>query len=94
MAQSLLAGVPLIAVPGTVEQYMVARRVHELGAGELIGHDRSPDSFTTAINNVLRSDTYRAAARHFAHKYSDYDTHTVVRRAVATAEGILGKRLH
>lgn len=94
VAQSLLTGVPLVLVPGTVEQYLVARRVHDLGAGELIGRERTRDTFTAVIHDVLRKTTYRDAARRFAEKYSGYDTQAIVRRAAGIAEGIVGTRLH
>ncbi|GAA1480534.1 hypothetical protein GCM10009624_09740 [Gordonia sinesedis] len=62
LAKSLLAGVPVVTVPGGGDQWELANRVVRQGSGLLV---RPVDeaSLATAIAAVLDDPSYRAAAR-------------------------------
>jgi UDP:flavonoid glycosyltransferase YjiC (YdhE family) len=62
LAKTLLAGVPLVAVPGGGDQWELANRVQRQGSGRLI-RPLSADALVGAVNEVLSSPGYREAAR-------------------------------
>lgn len=65
VAKSLLAGLPLVVVPGGGDQWEIANRVVRQGAGRLI-RPLTPAALTEAVSEVLASPSYRAAARRAA----------------------------
>lgn len=62
VAKTLLAGVPLVAVPGGGDQWEMANRVVRQGSGRLI-RPLTADALVAAANDVLSSPRYRAAAQ-------------------------------
>jgi UDP:flavonoid glycosyltransferase YjiC (YdhE family) len=81
IASSLLAGVPLLVVPQTVEQYGGARLVERLGAGICLAFDRDEPRAAAALRQLLTDRRYRDAARRFAAEHADFDGATAARRA-------------
>jgi UDP:flavonoid glycosyltransferase YjiC (YdhE family) len=84
LTQSLLAGVPLLMVPNTSEQYLGTKRVEALSAGIVIGKDRSPAVFSSALARLNESPEFSSAASAFAQAHADFDSETA-RRKVADA---------
>ncbi|MDD4867904.1 MAG: glycosyltransferase [Mycobacterium sp.] len=62
VAKALLAGVPLVVVPGGGDQWEMANRVVRQGSGRLI-RPLTPGSLVAAVNEVLSSPVYREAAQ-------------------------------
>jgi UDP:flavonoid glycosyltransferase YjiC (YdhE family) len=62
VAKTLLAGVPLVLVPGGGDQWEIANRVVRQGSGELI-RPLGADALVGAVGRVLSSPRYREAAR-------------------------------
>ena len=62
VAKTLLAGVPLVVVPGGGDQWEIANRVMRQGSARLI-RPLTADALVTAANEVLSSPRYREAAR-------------------------------
>lgn len=62
VAKTLLAGVPLVVVPGGGDQWEMANRVVRQGSARLI-RPLTADALVTAANDVLSSPGYREAAR-------------------------------
>lgn len=88
-AQSLLAGVPVLLVPGTTEQYLLAQRVAEMGSGQIVGQKRNAQDFTRALTDVLSQQGYRRSAAVFSKRYSGFSAGTVARQAVEMIESIV-----
>ncbi len=61
VAKTLLAGVPLVVVPGGGDQWEMANRVVRQGSARLI-RPLSADALVAAVNEVLSSPGYREAA--------------------------------
>ncbi|OBK16561.1 glycosyltransferase [Mycobacterium asiaticum] len=65
VAKTLLAGVPMVVVPGGGDQWEMANRVVRQGSGRLI-RPLTADALVAAVGVVLASPGYRAAARRAA----------------------------
>jgi UDP:flavonoid glycosyltransferase YjiC (YdhE family) len=62
VAKALLAGVPLVVVPGGGDQWEIANRVARQGSGRLI-RPFTADALVAAVDEVLSAPGYRQAAR-------------------------------
>jgi len=64
VSEGLFYGVPLVVVPQMSEQYIVGRRVEELGAGVFMTPEAvTADSLHHAVARLLLDDTFSTAAR-------------------------------
>ncbi|HEU4653040.1 MAG TPA: nucleotide disphospho-sugar-binding domain-containing protein [Steroidobacteraceae bacterium] len=78
VAQSLLAGVPMLLVTRVPEQVMNSERVVALGAGISITRAASVNVFASALRELIENRAYSDAAQRFA------QTHTLWRPSTAT----------
>ncbi|KUI24248.1 glycosyl transferase [Mycobacterium sp. IS-1742] len=62
VAKTLLAGVPMVVVPGGGDQWEIANRVVRQGSARLV-RPLSGDALATAVRGVLADPGHRAAAR-------------------------------
>jgi UDP:flavonoid glycosyltransferase YjiC (YdhE family) len=62
VAKTLLAGVPLVVVPGGGDQWEIANRVLRQGSARLI-RPLTADALVAVVNEVLSSPRYREAAQ-------------------------------
>ncbi|AKS34771.1 glycosyltransferase [Mycolicibacterium goodii] len=62
VSKTLLAGVPMVVVPGGGDQWEIANRVVRQGSARLV-RPLTADALTAAVGEVLGSPGYRAAAR-------------------------------
>jgi UDP:flavonoid glycosyltransferase YjiC (YdhE family) len=62
VAKALLAGVPMVVVPGGGDQWEIANRVVRQGSGRLV-RPLTAGSLTAAVDDVLSSPGYRERAR-------------------------------
>jgi UDP:flavonoid glycosyltransferase YjiC (YdhE family) len=62
VSKTLLAGVPLVAVPGGGDQWEIANRVVRQGSAKLV-RPLTAEGLATAVTEVLSSPGYREAAR-------------------------------
>jgi UDP:flavonoid glycosyltransferase YjiC (YdhE family) len=62
VSKTLLAGVPMVVVPGGGDQWEIANRVVRQGSAQLV-RPLSGAALTTAVGTVLGSPSYRAAAQ-------------------------------
>jgi UDP:flavonoid glycosyltransferase YjiC (YdhE family) len=62
VAKSLLAGVPMVVVPGGGDQWEIANRVVRQGSAQLV-RPLTVDALAAAVREVLGSPRYREAAR-------------------------------
>lgn len=81
-AETLLSGTPMLISPRYVEQYLTGRRVEQLGAGMLLGSNRSVEAISEKLNGLLENPRYSVNAKRFAAKYADYRPEQAVRRIV------------
>lgn len=80
VSKTLLAGVPLVVVPGGGDQWEIANRVVRQGSGELI-RPATADALVSAVERVLSTPSYREAARRAGDSGADVADPVVVCRA-------------
>ena len=80
VSKTLLAGVPLVAVPGGGDQWEIANRVVRQGSGELI-RPLTAEALAAAVAQVLSTPDYRAAARRAGDSAADVTDPVAVCRA-------------
>lgn len=83
VAKTLLAGVPLVVVPGGGDQWEMANRVARQGSGKLI-RPLTAEALVAAVGEVLSTPGYREAARRAAASIGEVaDPVQVCRQALA-----------
>lgn len=84
----LLAGKPLLLLPGQLEQFLLARRVEQMGAGLLVDPEQPADRLPQQLQRVLSDPFFAGNARAFAQKYAAFPQETVVANLVRRIEEI------
>jgi UDP:flavonoid glycosyltransferase YjiC (YdhE family) len=85
VAKTLLAGVPLVMIPGGGDQWEIANRVARQGSGRLV-RPLTAEALVMAVDEVLCTPSYREAARRAAAGVTDVaDPVRVCHEALATA---------
>jgi UDP:flavonoid glycosyltransferase YjiC (YdhE family) len=87
-AGMLMAGVPLLLLPGHLEQFLLAVRVEAMGAGIAVNPESPPPDYAAVIRRMLEAQSYREQARLFAGKYADFDQNKQQENIVARIEEI------
>ena len=72
LAQALLAGVPLLLLPTQAEQFLIARRVGQTGAGVNAAERPRPLDYAALIGSLLGESPQRQAARAFAQRHAGF----------------------
>ena len=75
VAAALLAGRALLMAPIHLEQYMLAQRVEQMGAGRAWNGGRHERELAKLLRELLAESRYTAAARAFADRHRDFDQH-------------------
>jgi UDP:flavonoid glycosyltransferase YjiC (YdhE family) len=70
VAKALLAGVPLVVVPGGADQWEIANRVARQGSGRLV-RPLTAEALVRAVDEVLSTPTYSEAAQRAAASVTD-----------------------
>lgn len=86
---SLLAGRPLLIIPNHLEQYSIAKRITELGAGLLIEPRQKKIKFKFFLKELLHNSKYTQAAERFAKKYSAFDPDNLIQTLADRCEKLL-----
>lgn len=79
----LMAGKPVLMIPGHLEQFLFARRVEEMGAGLIQNPEQAPHDLAAMLGRVMREPRFRANAAAFAAKYANFDQNAVMTHIVA-----------
>ena len=88
-AAFLLAGKPVMMLPGHLEQFLFAKRVEELGAGLVQNPEEAPNQMVAMFHRVLNEPKFRSCAEAFAKKYANFDQSAVLANIVARIEELI-----
>ena len=84
----LLKGKPLLLLPGHLEQFLLARRVEEMGAGLLISPEQAPSDLEQKLRRILFEPEFAHNAQAFARKYANFPQDTVIANLIRCIEEI------
>ncbi|MDP3858878.1 MAG: hypothetical protein Q8Q73_14065 [Stagnimonas sp.] len=76
-AEALLAGKPVLLLPYTMEQRLLAERARQLGAAVVL-NGKAHQNPAAALRQLLEDDSLRAAAGRFAAHHADQDRRRIV----------------
>ena len=82
----LMAGKPVLMIPGHLEQFLFAKRVEEMGAGLIQNPEQAAHNLGAMLRQVLADPGFRANAGAFAAKYANFDQNAVMTHIVARIE--------
>lgn len=82
----LMAGKPVLMIPGHLEQFLFAKRVEGMGAGLIQNPEQPAHTLTSMLRQVLADPGFRANAGAFAAKYANFDQNAVMTHIVARIE--------
>jgi UDP:flavonoid glycosyltransferase YjiC (YdhE family) len=85
----LLAGKPLLLLPGHLEQFLIARRVEEMGAGRLVNPEQAPGDLRAVLADLINNPSWRTNAQAFATKYAAFDQKAVIGNLVKRISELL-----
>ncbi len=87
----LLAGKPLLLLPTHLEQFLIARRVVDMGAGAVLSPEAPVGNLAPLLKELLDNPAYRQNAQAFADKYAHFDQHAVVANLVRRVGEVLAR---
>jgi UDP:flavonoid glycosyltransferase YjiC (YdhE family) len=89
----LLKGKPLLLLPGHLEQFLLARRVEEMGAGLVVNPEQPPLDLKFKLRRVLFEGDFTLNAQAFARKYANFSQNTVTGHLISRIEQIAADRM-
>lgn len=84
----LLAGKPLLLLPSHLEQFLMARRVEEMGAGLLIDPEKPAQDLPEKLQRLLFDPLFAGNAQAFARKYAAFPQEVVIANLMRRIEEI------
>ena len=86
MANAILAGVPMLMIPTTIEQYLLTRKMEQLGLGIGVWRDRIAEQFAATLTELLNEKGFRQRSQAMAGRYAGYDQKRVIERIANTVD--------
>ncbi len=82
----LLKGKPVLLLPWHLEQFLMARRVEEMGAGLLVDPEKPADDLPQKLQRVVFDPLFAGNAQAFARKYAAFPQEVVINNLVRRIE--------
>ena len=90
----LLKGKPVLLLPGHLEQFLLARRIEEMGAGLMVNPEQPPADLQLKLQRVLIEPNFSLNAQAFARKYANFPQDTVIAHLIRRIEEIAAAQSH
>ena len=88
-AALLMQGVPQLVFPTHLEQYLLAGRVEQLGAGIAVNPEQQPALISRLLRKMRDQDDCKRAAQAFAAKHITHDCDAAMRAIVQRLESLM-----
>jgi len=88
----LLAGLPILSLPITLEQLLVARNVSRIGMGIYFDSDDKVRDFISHIRELIKNPHYSKNAQRFARKYAKAKEDEIMAIVVKRCEELMNNR--
>lgn len=85
----LLAGKPVLLLPMQLEQFLLSRRVVDLGAGLLIDQNNFDKDSTGKLQQLLENEGLYKRARAFAEKYQTLSQQDILEKMLLRCESLI-----
>ncbi len=85
----LMAGKPLLLLPSHLEQFLLARRVVEMGAGRVVSAEQPAADLQTLMKELLNDPAYAQNAQAFSAKYASFGQSNVIENLVRRIEDLV-----
>ena len=85
----LLAGKPVLLLPGQLEQFTLALRVQEMGAGLIVDPEKPAVDLPQKLQRLASDPVFSGNAQAFAKKYAAFPQETVIGNLVRRIEDML-----
>lgn len=86
MAAALLAGVPMLSIPTTIEQLMLSHNLERLGIGLTVRRNKIAEEIAPALERLLTDQTIHKNTKKLSRKYAGYDQNRVAERIANSIE--------
>lgn len=84
----LLAGKPVLLLPGNLEQFLLARRIEQMGAGLLVDPEKPATDLQDKLQRIISDPLFAGNAQAFARKYAAFPQEVVIANLVRRIEEI------
>ncbi len=89
LAQAVLAGVPVLMLPMQAEQFLMATRLEETGAGINVARRPRPTAFGQLASELLKQPAFAQSARALAKRYEGFTHESQTLKLVDALEGLI-----
>ena len=87
----LLRGIPLLLLPGQLEQYLLALNVQEMGAGLLVNPEDPDKNYQAPLARLLTESSFAERAGYFAARYAHENPQQRINKIVDRCEELLAR---
>ena len=84
----LMAGKPLMLLPSHLEQFLLARRIVEMGAGRVLSAEQPANDLPQFMLDLLNNPGFAENARAFSDKYASFGQSNVIENLVRRVEEV------
>ena len=85
----LLEGIPLLLLPGQLEQFLLAMNVQNMGAGLVVNPEEPNNNYAALLERLLTEPCFGQSARNFAAKYAQESQQERVNKIARRCEEII-----
>lgn len=90
-SQALLAGVPMLLMPGHMEQLLQSKCLEKIGAGRVIGFDRKISVVREEVRAISSNDECRFGAQKFSASHASFDPKAPIITAAKMIENVVSR---
>jgi UDP:flavonoid glycosyltransferase YjiC (YdhE family) len=91
-ARAVLAGVPVLLLPGVMEQYLTGLRIEQQGFGRMLRRNRSVENCLGAMQELLFDDRFHVANGRLVERYGNISQHECILKQCLALNALMSLR--